>query len=318
MKETFRQFPAFLTDDPRYHALPNDAKLLYTFLLDRRRLSLKNHWQDANGVFVIFTRAEMAKFLNCSVRKVIRLAAQLKEAGLIREKRQGLNKPNLIYILHPDRQNPASVKKNLVEDDSVVKEIPKDAEAQENDGLYADKETGRAYCAGPERQNRSCLDARKCQTNHTEYSHTDNNHTDISDLSVFLSNHTEDRREEADRSEYMFYQIVQRVKQQIHFDALNEDGNFFTQRKLDALVNLVSYVYALDDQAVVRVNNTDMPAKLVKMQFERIDHLCISYIMDAWDENESQVRNVRAYLLTTLYNAPDTVDFYCENRRDAF
>ena len=77
----------------------NDAKMLYALLLDRMELSRANNWVDSDGtIFLIFKREDLADMLGICTTTVWRAIKQLKEVGLIAEKRQGLNKPNLIYI----------------------------------------------------------------------------------------------------------------------------------------------------------------------------------------------------------------------------
>ena len=63
-------------------------------------LSAKNGWIDKNGrVYIIFTIDEAKMALNCAEQKAIKLLSELeKKAGLIERKRQGLGKPNLIYV----------------------------------------------------------------------------------------------------------------------------------------------------------------------------------------------------------------------------
>ncbi len=74
--------------------------MLYGILLDRMSLSAKNGWIDKNGrVYIIFTIDEAKMALNCAEQKAIKLLSELeKKAGLIERKRQGLGKPNLIYV----------------------------------------------------------------------------------------------------------------------------------------------------------------------------------------------------------------------------
>ena len=63
-------------------------------------LSLKNQWLDAqNKVYIIFTVDEIMDALNCANQKATRLMVELeKQAGLVERKRQGLGRPNLIYV----------------------------------------------------------------------------------------------------------------------------------------------------------------------------------------------------------------------------
>ena len=97
---TFYRVPKVLFTNERFWNISADAKMLYGILLDRMSLSAKNGWIDQNGrVYIIFTIDEAKMALNCAEQKAIKLLSELEEkAGLIERKRQGLGKPNLIYV----------------------------------------------------------------------------------------------------------------------------------------------------------------------------------------------------------------------------
>ena len=97
---SFYRIPKALFTEPNFRELSTDAKVLYGILLDRMSLSLKNQWLDAqNKVYIIFTVEEIMDALNCANQKAMRLMVELeKQAGLIERKRQGLGRPNLIYV----------------------------------------------------------------------------------------------------------------------------------------------------------------------------------------------------------------------------
>ena len=87
----------------KYRKMSLEAKVLYGFLDDRRELSLKNNWVDAeDSIYLIFTRAEVQEMLCLGNKTVIKAFKELRDYGLIEEIRQGLNKPNLIYVCHLD------------------------------------------------------------------------------------------------------------------------------------------------------------------------------------------------------------------------
>ena len=95
----FMQFPRWL----KSFDVSSDAKLLYVYLLDRYKLSLKNKWVDSEGrVYLICTREEMQELLGCAKQKSIKVAKELVDSGLIIEKRNGHMKANWIYLLLPD------------------------------------------------------------------------------------------------------------------------------------------------------------------------------------------------------------------------
>ena len=96
--------------------LNSDSKILYSFLLDRLSLSQKNHWFDKEGrVYLIFTREEVQNKLCLSEKTVTKAFKQLNDVSLIAEKRQGLGKPNLIYVGKIQHENI----KNLIDTENL-------------------------------------------------------------------------------------------------------------------------------------------------------------------------------------------------------
>lgn len=62
-------------------------------------LSARNNWTDEKGrVYIICTIEEIMEDLNCGNKKAISLLSELEKIGLIERRRQGLGKPNLIYV----------------------------------------------------------------------------------------------------------------------------------------------------------------------------------------------------------------------------
>ena len=60
----------------------------------------------------------------------------------------------------------------------------------------------------------------------------------------------------------------------------------------------------------LRITGEDMPQQVVKSRFLKLNSSHIEYVLQAMNENPSAIRNIRAYLLTALYNAPLTMDNY--------
>lgn len=100
LENSYYQIPQELFINKLYKKkLNSDSKILYAFLLDRLSLSQKNHWFDElNRVYLIFTREEVQDKLCLSEKTVTKAFRQLTDTNLIAEKRQGLGKPNLIYV----------------------------------------------------------------------------------------------------------------------------------------------------------------------------------------------------------------------------
>ena len=95
----FYQFPQWLLKEEHYKNLGDKAKLMYMLLFDRRTLSIKNKWYDDDGqIYMYFTIEQFMQELNCSNKAVIKAKKELVEIGLLEEVRQGVNKPNRLYI----------------------------------------------------------------------------------------------------------------------------------------------------------------------------------------------------------------------------
>ena len=97
---SFFKFPKPFIYDEKYKTLSNNAKMLYMLLFDRLELSLKNGWHDKEGnVFQYYTNEQLMIDLNCNSNKtIIKIKKELKDAGLMKEVRQGMNLPNRIYL----------------------------------------------------------------------------------------------------------------------------------------------------------------------------------------------------------------------------
>lgn len=100
LDDLYYQVPVELFINPIYtNALNSDSKLLYAFLRNRHQLSVRNNQIDENGyIYLIFTRKELQEKLNLSDKTVTKAFKQLVSVKLIYEKKQGNNKPNIIYI----------------------------------------------------------------------------------------------------------------------------------------------------------------------------------------------------------------------------
>lgn len=97
--ERFYRVPKVFFESHLYKTMSTDAKFAYAVLKDRFELSLKNNWIDKNGdVYLIYTVQELQELLGYGNKKVIGLKKELQRFGLLEEVRQGLNKPNLLYL----------------------------------------------------------------------------------------------------------------------------------------------------------------------------------------------------------------------------
>ena len=98
----FYKLPKELIKDKNFKVLSSDAKLLYSLMLDRMSLSIKNGWIDKeNRVYIYYKVKDIMEDLGCASEKCMKIIAELdskKGIGLIEKKRQGFGKPDIIYV----------------------------------------------------------------------------------------------------------------------------------------------------------------------------------------------------------------------------
>ena len=110
---TYIQMPLFLFTCDRYISLSSNAKLLYSIILNRMKLSEKNKekFQDENGIFVYFSNTSIMENINCSKNTATHILNELEQAGLIRKEYQKRGLPLKIYVndvfgMHKDTYKP--------------------------------------------------------------------------------------------------------------------------------------------------------------------------------------------------------------------
>ncbi|WP_295630382.1 conserved phage C-terminal domain-containing protein [uncultured Mitsuokella sp.] len=103
INDQYYKFPKSFIFNPKYAKLPSTAMIIYAMLRDRLSLSLQNgYWDEDGRAFVYFTQDEMATLFHVTRQAISKSLKALKNVGLIETKRQGLTKPNKIYVAMPE------------------------------------------------------------------------------------------------------------------------------------------------------------------------------------------------------------------------
>lgn len=277
---SFFKIPKVLYTDPIFKQLSSDAKVLYGILLDRMELSMKNGWIDeSNRVFIYFTIESIMEIMGWGNKKSVKVLAELdvaKGIGLIEKQRQGQGKPTKIYVKSFTVDNFSGMSKGN------NKECQKD-KSRNDIKTYQDMSKGHG-------------------------NDTKTNHTEISDTNLILSseqNHKSDRLGADRNSKHSLEAYKEIICENIVYSHFEECGNYSVE-EIDNIVDLMVGV-CVQEGGTVGVNGNQMPVEIVKSKFLKITAHHIEYIMESLINNPCEVRNIRSYLLTTIYNAPDTM-----------
>ena len=110
-----------------------------------------------------------------------------------------------------------------------------------------------------------------------------------------------DRMDE--RSEY-----EEIIKENLDYDILCQDPKFDKDRFREIMDIMLDAVCST--APTIRINGEDMPQQVVKSRFLKLNSSHIEYVFEVMNKNPADIRNIKAYLLTALYNASLTIDNY--------
>lgn len=301
---TFYRIPKVLFTAECFRSLSCEAKVLYGLLLDRMGLSIKNRWFDEEDrVYIIFTVEELAELLNCGTQKVVRLLKELdvkSGIGLIEKKRLGLGKPNVIYVKNFMIQELTRAEKQDLEAETLENTLNGENHNSRNVKITI-QESAKSQFKNSENHHSRIVKSDipeypKSQSNNTEYSDIEHNENQSIDLS------------EGDMMERKKH-YRNMVQEQIYYKSLIQNPRY-QKNEVDELVELTVEVLMLPDDRMIWIAGDEKPAILVKDRFQMLNDAHFEYVLDSMKRNTGKVQNVKNYLLTSLYNAPLTMEHY--------
>ncbi len=214
----FYQMPKFLWEGRYKTELSSEAKILYALLRDRHELSLSNNWHNEKGeIYLIFKRDEMCDMLGWGKDKVLKIKNELKNFNLMEEERQGVNRPNLIFLNYIDTSSQATPPNT---DD----ETPEREEDNENSEKMASTlEVGNTDLRKSENPTSGSLNFR-----HQEVGKTDTNDTYINKTDYNENNNQSIYQEEGPIDDFSYRQQKLLLEDEIKEDILLDERIPFT------------------------------------------------------------------------------------------
>ena len=98
------------------------------------------------------------------------------------------------------------------------------------------------------------------------------------------------------------------IRDNLEIDIRSQDRHYDLDRINEIVEIMLDAVCSTSP--TIRINGEDMPQQVVKSRFLKLNSSHIEYVLEAMNKNPSDIRNIRAYLLTALYNASLTIDNY--------
>ena len=289
---TFYRIPKVLVTSQEFRKVSDSAKLLYGLMLDRMGLSVKNGWFDEqNRAYIYFKTDEIMELMCCATEKATRIVAELdsvKGIGLIERIKQGQGKPAKIYL-----------KKFIASDsnyehNSRVSEIEKQGFSETKIQTFENRNS----CVSQSESQ----EFRKSKCNYNNINNTDINNTEFSNINHIYHSQTDFEQTDSERWIDRYNKNTEFIKEKISYQSLcvNHDKDVINE-----IVNIMAEVLTIDKDYYV-IEGSKYPAILIQKRFQEVDYGMIESLLIHFDRRTDKIYNMKAYLITALFNAPST------------
>ena len=317
---SFYRVPRLLIKDDRFRGLSSDAKLLYGLMLDRMALSMKNGWLDEeNRAYIIYTVDNIMEDLGCARATCVKVIKELDSdngIGLIEKKRRGLGKPDIIYVKNfatvgdkkPDDEAANADESTEVQNLNFKKfknytSGSSETEPQEVQDL--DLQKFRKQTSGD--SETELQEVQKTDPNYTDSIQTKLNHTDMS----YTNPINQSGQEDGDMIDGIdgVNTYMELIRNNIEYEHHMKYDRHGDREMYEEIFETICDVVCVR-RRTIRINGEDYPYELVKSRFLKLDSSHVEYVMGRMKETATKITNIRAYLITALYNAPSTMSHY--------
>lgn len=213
--------------------------------------------------------------LGCAKATCVKIMKELdseKGIGLIGKKRRGLGKPDIIYV-----KNFATMSEE--QDEKIPQNTDKSTEVQ------------------------------KLVPNYTNYNQTNPNHTEES--YIYPINPSEAMETEDNTIDVMddAQAYIELIKENISYEHHMKYDKYGQRELYDELFEVICEVVCVKRQTI-RVAGEEYPYELVKSGFLELNSSHLEYVIGGMKETTTKITNIKAYMVTALYNAPITINHF--------
>ena len=169
----------------------------------------------------------------------------------------------------------------------------------------ASPDTENPYLADPDTEKPAELNIEKSRT---QKSNTQGSSTDSIPFRATAAARPPERKGRDSMSMEEMQDYRELILENIEYDHLRR--RFATYREdLDEIVELIVETVCAR-RKTTRIAGADFPHEVVRSRFLKLDSGHIEFVMECMHKNTTEVRNMKQYLLTVLFNAPTTMNNY--------
>ena len=349
---TFIRVPKLLLFYPRFKDLSIESVILYGLLLDRMGLSMKNGWIDEDGrVYIRFKIKEIQETMGVFETTAANYLKELETIGLVEKKRTGIAQGNILYVknfISADLRSKAFITHKIfmqgaVKIDSKLQRY--NEKIQEERCLKASKTAIYKDIMGNEAKDFAGNDSTGLYGFSTKnfvgngvIDFAGHSKTNINN-NKYNNNPNHILSEREDKFYAHYFSEIRKENEEVLIglmDAINKDHvfregirkqlsyNFFTNYRnndielVDEIIEQMVEIM-LDKSSTIRISGKVFEADYVKKKKKRLNRSHIEYILFSLKNTSTEIKNIRNYLRTTIFNALTTMNSHnqVEENHDA-
>ena len=305
-QNAFFRLPRALYEKECFRGLSNDAKTLYALMLDRMSLSLVNEWLDEDGkVYINYSLEDIMDTLNCGKTKAVALLKELDSEsgiGLIEKKNMGIAKASVFYVMNficEDETAEEKVRAVSDEERTGAVSVEEDSPNVDNSASRVQKTNSEEPCVFNNRTH-ACAENVHDRVRNLNPNKNNINKTNMS-KTILSINQEQDGIDEMEG----YSQII---KENIDYDSLLL-AHPYDNEMIEGIFELIlETVLSKNDE--ITIAGDVYPKNLVKSKFLKLNYSHVEYVINCLGKNTTKVRNIKSYLLASLFNAGSTISSY--------
>ena len=322
---TFFKLPTELITDELFSKLSSSAKILYSMLLNRIGLSIKNHWVDKNqNVFIKFSIDETMQIFNIKNSAAKSLHKELVNAHLITKVRK-MGESSRIYVydfykVYQKLKGLSPIEKNEVAPETPIEpehtlspefQCTKDKEG-ENTGDFSKKKES-VVTSLPSVEIPTNI-GQNIGFSSVEISNTNKNYIENEiygelNQSINQKNNLSDREIDEPITEEFYNNIKQELKNQIDYAALLDDAKtpeytYWTMEDMDIVNDMITFMTdALSTQESIKIGDATYSHHFIKTKLCNLNIFDMQHVVKSIKNNVTKIINVKNYYIKSLLTA---------------
>lgn len=207
------------------------------------------------------------------------------------------------YLVRTQRRDS---KGRITDTEYVIYEQPRITEPEETEPDTPPSDAPSPYI---ENSDMEAAYPAKCAELNIDITNTNKSNMDLSITDTSNPNpinHNENAQENDGYDEMGYEETRETAKENIEYDILLER---YPKERLDEVVDLMTETLCSRKPTIV-IAGDEYPTGLVRDKLLKIDPSHIEYVFECIDKNTTCIRNIKKYILASLFNAPSTMDSY--------